>query len=268
MNVQILGILNITGDSFSDGGRFLEAGEALKQGRALHAAGAHAIDIGAVSSNPKGQDVPIEEEIRRLHMVVPTLLAEGLLVSIDAFRTPVQRYALGQGVSFLNDIAGFPDAEFYPELADADSRLIVMHSVQRGRAREDEIAPESIPERLFRFFDERIAALEGAGIDRRRLILDPGMGFFLGANPRNSVLALELLPELRRRYELPLLVSVSRKSFLGAITGRDVENRSAATLTAEIVAMQLGASYIRTHRPDFTLDGLRILESLSHPARN
>lgn len=268
MSVQILGILNITSDSFSDGGQFLDPTTAVDHAHHLRAAGADIIDVGAVSSNPKGHDVSVAEEIRRLGDVLPGLLSAGMLVSVDAFRSPVQRFALAQGVSFLNDIAGFADASFYPELADAPARLIVMHSVQGGRAGEDEIAPDSIPGRLFQFFDGRIAALERAGVNRHRLILDPGMGFFLGANPHNSLIALQLIPDLLRRYDLPVLISVSRKSFLGAITGRDVAHRGAATLSAEIIAVQQGATFIRTHQPDSTRDALGILNAFAGPTGN
>lgn len=268
MSVQILGILNITSDSFSDGGQFLDPRKAIDHAEMLRAAGADIIDIGAVSSNPKGHDVSVAEEIRRLGEVLPALLSAGMPVSVDAFRTPVQRFALAQGVAFLNDIAGFADPSFYSELAGTDTRLIMMHSVQGGRAAEDDISPDSIADRLFRFFDRRIADLEQAGVDRQRLILDPGMGFFLGANPRNSLIALRLIPELRRRYELPVLISVSRKSFLGAITGRDVAHRGAATLSAEILALQQGASFIRTHQPDSTRDALRVLDAFARQSGN
>src|SRR5258705_3545417 len=133
--MRILGILNITSDSFSDGGKYLEPGAAIFHAQAMAQSGADIIDIGAASSHPDAQAVTPEVEITRLQAVVPELKAKGLSLSIDTFATPVQRWALKQGVDYLNDIHGFPDTSLYPELAKSEARLIVMHMVQpRGVA--------------------------------------------------------------------------------------------------------------------------------------
>ena len=128
--MKILGILNITSDSFSDGGRYLEPGAALFHAQAMAQAGADIIDIGAASSNPDSVPVTAEVEIARLAAVVPELKAKGLSLSIDSFSTEVQRWALDQGVDYINDIHGFADAALYSELARAKAKLIVMHMVQ------------------------------------------------------------------------------------------------------------------------------------------
>jgi dihydropteroate synthase type 2/dihydropteroate synthase type 3 len=259
---QIAGILNMTTDSFSDGGLFIDPEAALRQAGKLMEQGASIIDIGAVSSNPAGVDVPVQEEIDRLKKIVPELLKRSISISIDSFRTPVQRYFLRSGVQFLNDIAGFPDPAFYPELSDSDVRLIIMHSVQRGRARIEDIDPETIPRRLIEFFDERIEALEQAGVERHRMILDPGMGHFLGRDPECSIQAIRFLPDLKARYGTQVLVSVSRKSFLGAITGRDIPDRLPATLAAELASVMQGADYIRTHEPGPLLDACKVMDRI------
>jgi dihydropteroate synthase type 2 len=258
----ILGILNITADSFSDGGKYLEPAAAIAHGKALAANGADVLDLGAASSNPDAEGVPPDVEIARLAAVVPTL--RGVVpLSIDSYALQVQRWALGQGVDFLNDIQGFADPVLYPALAASRTRLVVMHSVQRmGRATRVDVSPAEIMARITAFFDARLAALETAGVARERLILDPGMGFFLGTHPETSLTVLRRLPELRARYHLPLLVSVSRKSFLRRITGRDASASGSASLAAELFAIRQGAEYIRTHAPEPLRDALAVTAAL------
>jgi dihydropteroate synthase type 2 len=266
MTETLLGILNITPDSFSDGGRFLDPDAALAHGKKLIANGADALDIGAASSNPEAEGVAPEVEIARMAPVVAALKAEGVPLSIDTFSLPVQRWALAQGVDYINDIQGFPDPELYPAFAASPARLIVMHSVQgRGKATCIEIPPEDIYGRVTSFFEARIAALTAAGVARERLILDPGMGFFLGADPQASFEVLRRLPDLKRAFGLPVLVSVSRKSFLRKITGRPASESGPATLSAEIFAFLQGADYLRTHDPAATRDALRVWRSLDRP---
>jgi dihydropteroate synthase type 2 len=263
--MKILGILNITTDSFSDGGKFLEPGAALFQAQALAQSGADVIDIGAASSNPDSKPVAADVEIARLASVVPALKEKGLPLSIDTFSTEVQRWALAQGVDYLNDIHGFGDAALYPDLAASNARLVVMHMVQeRGVAVRTEIPAADIFDRVTAFFDARIAALEKAGIARARLILDPGMGQFVGTDPENSLILLRRLPDLKARYGLPLLVSVSRKGFLRKIANRPVEEAGVASLAAELFAVEKGADFIRTHAPGPLADALKLLKALGN----
>ncbi|HXS08144.1 MAG TPA: dihydropteroate synthase [Rhizomicrobium sp.] len=263
--MKILGILNITEDSFSDGGKFLAPDAALAQGRALLKDGADILDIGAASSNPDSKPVPVETEIARLQAVVPALKAEGAALSIDSFVPEIQRWALHQGVDYLNDIHGFAEPALYPELARADAKLIVMHAIlARGIATRDDIPAGEILRRAVSFFEQRITALTEAGIARERLILDPGMGFFVGSDPENSLTLLRRLPELKRRFGLPLLVSVSRKSFLRKLVGRAPGEAGAASLAAELFAGANGADYIRTHAPGPLRDGLKVLKAIGN----
>jgi dihydropteroate synthase type 2 len=255
--VKILGILNITTDSFTDGGKFLAPEAALAHANSLLADGADIIDIGAASSHPDAAQVAPELEIERLSTLIPALHDVGASLSIDSFQPRVQAFALEQGVDYLNDIHGFAEAALYPALARSNARLIVMHAVQTdGIATRVDVAPEAIMDRILAFFDQRLAALTGAGIAPERLILDPGMGFFLGTNPQTSLTVLERLPELAEAFGLPLLVSVSRKSFLKVFAGP----REDAGVAAEIFAVAQGADYIRTHAPAPLRDGLRLLE--------
>lgn len=259
MPPKILGIVNITEDSFSDGGRYLAADRAIEHAVDLVAAGADIIDLGPASSHPDAKPVTAEEEIRRIAPVMEALTARGIAISVDSFLPQTQRCAMRLGAAFLNDIQGFPDAEIYPDLARNSCRLIVMHAIQgRGIATRTDSDPDTIVERAGDFFQRRIAALEGAGIGRERLILDPGMGFFLGSQREASLNMLRGLKGLRARFGLPVLVSVSRKSFLRAMTGQTIEQSSAATLAAELFAASQGADFIRTHDAASLRDGLKV----------
>jgi dihydropteroate synthase type 2 len=256
--MQILGILNITEDSFSDGGKYLEPSAALAHARVL-AKNADILDIGAASSNPDSAGVAPEVEIARLESVVPALQREKVALSIDTHVIEVQRWALARNVDYLNDIHGFPDASLYPDLAASSAKMIVMHSVQeRGKATRTDVPSSEILDRIRRFFDVRLTALTKAGVARDRLVLDPGMGFFLGTDPETSFAVLRALPALKSEFGLPLLVSVSRKSFLRKITGRAPAEAGPASLTAELFASLNGADLIRTHDPKALRDALAV----------
>ncbi|EON4477559.1 TPA: sulfonamide-resistant dihydropteroate synthase Sul2 [Klebsiella pneumoniae] len=263
----IFGIVNITSDSFSDGGRYLAPDAAIAQARKLMAEGADVIDLGPASSNPDAAPVSSDTEIARIAPVLDALKADGIPVSLDSYQPATQAYALSRVVAYLNDIRGFPDAAFYPQLAKSSAKLVVMHSVQDGQADRREAPAGDIMDHIAAFFDARIAALTGAGIKRNRLVLDPGMGFFLGAAPETSLSVLARFDELRLRFDLPVLLSVSRKSFLRALTGRGPGDVGAATLAAELAAAAGGADFIRTHEPRPLRDGLAVLAALKETAR-
>ena len=261
----LFGIVNITEDSFSDGGRHLDPAVAIAAARRLVADGADVIDLGAAASNVGAKRVPPAEEIRRLDPVIAALRGDGIAVSVDSFAPETQRFAIRQKVDFLNDIEGFSHPELYPDLAAANCRLVVMHAVQgRGRAQRVAVPPDAIWQRIIGFFAARIAVLEAAGVARERLILDPGMGFFLSSDASASLRVLAGLNRLKREFALPVLVSVSRKSFLAAVTGRESPSaRGPATLAAELYAAANGADYIRTHDPGALRDGLAVMAALA-----
>jgi len=264
----LVGILNITEDSFSDGGRYLDPAAALAQARRLVAGGADIVELGAAASNIAAKTVAAAEEIRRLDPVIAALEADGVPVSIDTYQPETQRFALTRDVAYLNDIQGFPDAAIYPDLAAASCRLIVMHAAQgRGRARSLDLGPEEVWRRIGNFFAERVSRLERAGVSRKRLILDPGMGLFLSSRPEASLRVLIGLEELKQAFGLPILISVSRKSFLARLTGRnDPAELGAATLAAELYAARHGADFVRTHDPAALRDALVVWEALGGTA--
>jgi dihydropteroate synthase type 2 len=260
----LVGIVNITADSFSDGGRFLAPEAAVAQARALAENGADIVELGAAASNIAAEPVSPAEEIRRLDPVMRALSGTGTKLALDTCQPAVQRFALAQRVDYLNDIRGFPDPSLYPALAAASCRLVVMHAVQsRDRAQRLDLSADAVWERIQMFFATRVAQLETAGIARQRLILDPGMGFFLSTRADASLRVLAGLGRLKRSFGLPIMVSVSRKSFLAAITGReDPAQRGAASLAAELFAASQGADYIRTHDPAGLRDALKVTAAL------
>jgi dihydropteroate synthase type 2 len=258
------GIVNLTEDSFSDGGHYLDPAAALAHAHALRTAGADVIDLGAAASNVDAKPVPAAEEIRRLEPVIAALKAQGTAVSVDSFQPDIQAFAMSRGVDFLNDIDGFAEPSLYPQLAASKCRLVVMHAVQRrGRAQLLDLDPAGVWERIGPFFSERIAALEAARIARSRIVIDPGMGFFLSSRPEASLHVLARLGELKRAFGLPVLVSVSRKSFLRAVAGRSAASElGAATLAAELFAAAQGADFIRTHDVAALADAMRVFAAL------
>ncbi|EJW21457.1 dihydropteroate synthase [alpha proteobacterium IMCC14465] len=265
----LFGILNITTDSFSDGGAFLEPEKALEQALSLQAGGADIIDIGPASSHPDSAPVSAQTEIDRLTAIVPDLQSRGITVSIDSYQTQTQRWALQNNVDWMNDIHGFADPGFYPELASSDCRLIVMHAIQSAGAATRTAPPEGdIFDHICRFFDARLAALTKAGISQDRLVIDPGMGFFLGDRPEPSLTMLARIGDLKTTFGLPVLVSVSRKSFLRVLSGRSVSESAPVTLAAELWAAAKGADYIRTHDPSQIRDALKIQAHISNFVMN
>lgn len=257
MTPTIFGIVNVTEDSFSDGGRYLDPDVAFAHALRLVRDGADVIDLGPASSRPGATPVPPAEEIRRIAGLVEGLHAEGIDVSLDSSQPETQRFGLAQGVGWLNDVRGFPDPRMYEALAAHPTGLVVMHQVAAA-ATHERIAPRDVLASIDRFFDARVRALEGAGIARERLVLDPGMGLFLGSDGEASFTVLRELPALRRRFGLPLLVSVSRKSFLRRLTGRSIEKIGPATLGAELWVAVRGVEYVRTHEPRQLRDALRV----------
>jgi len=259
MTPGIFGIVNLTEDSFSDGGLYLDPERAIAHARQLARDGADVIELGPASSHPQSVPVDASTEIERLRPLLDALRAEQTPVSIDSWRLETQRFALAQGVSWLNDVRGFEEPGLYPELARSSCRLVVMHASPQGRWR-------GWPA-VLRFFDQRLEALIRAGVSESRIVLDPGMGLFLSDQPEHSLEVLEHIPELRARFAREVLVSVSRKSFLGALTGRPPKERGPATLAAELWAAAHGVDWIRTHDVRALRDALQISRALSDRAR-
>jgi len=257
--VRIFGIVNVTRDSFSDGGRFFAPEAAIAHGERLLADGADVLDLGGESTHPDAEPVAADEEIRRLEPVVAAL--RGLVeLSVDTNKPEVMRAMLAAGVSWLNDVNGFRDPGALAVAAAAPSsvRFVVMFSRSRTARAERRVAGAAgLLDELRAFVAERRDAFAGAGVVAGRLVFDPGMGFFLGRDALPSLVVLKHLGRLAAAAG-PLLVSVSRKSFVGEVTGRPVAERGAGTLAAELWAVRAGAGYVRTHDVRALRDALAI----------
>lgn len=263
MRPQILGILNMTADSFSDGGQFLSSQKAIEHAKFLKASGSDIIDIGPASSHPDSTPVTAQTEIERLESVVPALLQQGLDLSIDTFQPETQLWAMQQGVAWLNDIQGFADPSVQEALSDSACNLFVMHSIQSAGPARREAPPEGdILDIVERFFEARLTEFERYGIARDRLVLDPGMGFFLGDRPEPSLRVLRHVSRLKQAFDLPVLISVSRKSFLRTLSGRSVNDSAPVTLAAELWAARQEVDFIRTHDSSQLHDALALIAEL------
>ncbi len=259
---SIVGILNLTRDSFSDGGAYLDPAAACEHAQRMTADGAAWIDVGAESTHPDSEDVPAAEEIRRLTPVLERLLAEGLRVSVDTWKPAVMRHALAVGAQAINDVTALREPEAVEAVRASPAMLVLMHSRAGGaRAERAAGAGDDVMERILAFFARRLADLESQGIDPARVVVDPGMGFFLGPDAGPSLRVLRELPRLRELGR-PIYVSTSRKSFLGSLLGRPVDERGAGTLATELHAWRSGADYVRTHDVRALADGVKVMEAV------
>lgn len=260
----VMGILNITPDSFSDGGRFFSPEAALNHARAMAAAGADLIDVGGESTRPGSRPVGLDEEIDRILPVIARIKEEtGALVSVDTSKEEVARQAVEEGgADIINDISALRFSERMAAVAaELDVPVVLMHiqgtpeTMQRAPAYADVIAEISD------YFQERIDYAQGRGVKREKIILDPGIGF--GKRLEDNI---AIVRQLRRFavFELPLLVGLSRKAFLGLLGGeKDAERRDAETVAANLVAARNGAAILRVHDVAATVKALKVWRALA-----
>ncbi|KXV47132.1 dihydropteroate synthase [Gluconobacter albidus] len=253
--VAVMGIVNITPDSFSDGGRFLRPEAALAHGRALVADGADLLDVGAESTRPGFIPVPAEEEWARLAPVVGQFVGDGVTVSVDTTKAFVARRALEAGVAVINDVWGLQaDPDMASVVADSEATVIVMHN------RHDVDEALDLRADWRRFFDRSLELAEHAGLARDRIVLDPGVGF--GKTQAQNVEAVARLGDLRADYGLPVLLGVSRKSMFGHFLGRAASERLAGTLATHLYGVEQGAAMLRVHDVREHVDALKIRQIL------
>jgi dihydropteroate synthase len=248
----VMGILNITPDSFSDGGQFAEPERALAQARRMIAEGADIIDIGAESTRPYGAAEPVsaEEELRRLQPVLAEVVSLGIPVSIDSMKSAVIAWALDAGAFMANDVWGLQrDPDLASLLAARRSPIIVMHNRERVEREID------IMQDIVAFFKKSLEIAAKAGIASGNIVLDPGVGF--GKTPEQSMIALARLDELHE-FGLPLLVGASRKRFINSVSPSQPHQRLGGSIAAHVVAAQRGARMIRTHDVLETVQALRV----------
>jgi dihydropteroate synthase len=258
----LMGIVNATPDSFSDRQGPKDPGELAEHGLRLIADGAAIVDVGGESGRTDTAAVPVEEEIARAAPVVERLATRGALVSVDTWRGPVARAALGAGAAMINDVSGLSDDSLAAACAESGAALVITHTQAPPKTKafpdyEDVVA--SVRD----FLEERIAAARAAGVDEERIVLDPGID--LSKTPAESVELLRRLPELAALGR-PLLLAVSRKDFVGALTERPPAERDAGTLAAVGAAVEAGARIIRVHDVAAARDYLRVRHALANGA--
>jgi len=252
----VMGVLNVTPDSFSDGGRFTGRDAALRQAEAMARDGAAIIDVGGESTRPGAADVTEQEELDRVIPVVEALVsAVDVPVSIDTSKAAVMRAAARAGAAMINDIRALRGDGALAAAVELQRPVCLMH--MQGQPRTMQQAPEygDVVADVGNFLAERLRACVAAGLAENLLIVDPGFGF--GKTPGHNV---ELLANLRQLRSLgrPILVGLSRKSTLGALTGRDVDQRMPASIAAAVIAVIQGAHIVRAHDVGETVDALRV----------
>jgi dihydropteroate synthase len=256
VSFAIMGVVNVTPDSFSDGGRFLDPRAAVEQGHALVAEGASILDVGGESTRPGAGPVPVQEELRRVVGVIGELAGSGAQLSIDTSKVAVAEAALDAGASYVNDVTAFRSE---PELAGLVAArgvdCCLMHMLGTPRTMQDDPRYDDVVSEVKAFLEERLAFAVAEGVPEQRVMLDPGIGF--GKTVDHN---LELLRRLDEIVALgrPVVIGLSRKAFLGKITGREVGERAVATAAANALALERGASVFRVHDVAETLDALTV----------
>jgi dihydropteroate synthase len=257
----VMGVLNVTPDSFSDGGRYFDPERALVQARRLVAEGADILDIGAESTRPYGDAVAVspEEELRRLEAILPAAVALGVPVSIDTMKASVAAWALAAGAAIANDVWGLQrDPAMASVVADHAVPIIIMHNRAAADPAIDIMAD------IAAFFERSLTIAGRAGIAHDKIVLDPGIGF--GKTPEQSITAIARLPELKR-FGLPLLVGASRKRFIDRVSPAPPDQRLAGSVVSHVIAAENGAAIVRTHDVAETLQALRVAAAIRQSAR-
>ena len=252
----VMGVLNVTPDSFSDGGRFLDPAAAIAQAERLAAEGADILDIGAESSRPYGNavTVPLDEERARLAPILPVVVGLGIPVSIDSMKAAVAAWALETGAAIVNDVWGLQrDPDMARVVAEHDAPVIVMHNRDAADPRIDIVADVTA------FFERSLAIAARAGIARERIVLDPGIGF--GKTPEQSLICIARL-DAWRGFGLPLLVGASRKRFIHSIVPSEPAERLGGSLAAHLLAVENGAAIIRVHDVAPTVQALAVAAAI------
>ena len=255
----VMGIVNASPDSFADAGRYPSPEDQLRRAQELVEAGADLIDVGGESGVTYRPPVPPEEELKRVVPLVERLAREGVAVSVDTYKVPVARAALDAGAALVNDVSGLRDPGVASACAEAGAGLVITHT---RAAPKQKLFPgyADVTDDVLRFLRERTLVARGCGVADERIVLDPGLDY--AKTPAETV---ELLRELRTLHALgrPLLLAVSRKDFVGALTGRRPSERLAGTLAAVAAGVERGAAILRVHDVAEVADFLRVRAALS-----
>jgi dihydropteroate synthase len=248
----VMGVLNVTPDSFSDGGQFMDPAVAIAHAAEMAQQGADILDIGAESTRPYGDPVPVstDDEKARLAPVLPEVVKLGLPVSIDTIKASIATWALDQGAAIVNDVWGLQrDPDIAPLVAKRGVPVIVMHNREAADAAIDIVAD------VLAFFSRSLEIAARAGIARKNIVLDPGIGF--GKTPEQSMTCLAKLAEFKR-FGLPIMIGASRKRFINTVTPSTPAERIGGSIAAHLLAVQKGAAIVRVHDVAETVQALRV----------
>ncbi|MQQ99705.1 dihydropteroate synthase [Glaciimonas soli] len=255
----VMGILNITPDSFSDGGRSYGLEFALSHAEQMIADGVDIIDIGGESSRPGSPAVSLQEELDRVMPVIYALRDCGKPLSIDTYKTMVMREALAAGADMINDINGFCAEGALDVIKDSDCGLCVMHMQGQPQTMQERPEYQDVVAQVEQFLAARIEVMTQAGVARERICIDPGFGF--GKTLYHNVGLLKNIATLQQSLDLPLLAGMSRKTMIGEMTGKPLEKRLAGSIAAALVAVAQGAKIVRVHDVAETVDALTIWQA-------
>ena len=252
----IMGVLNVTPDSFSDGGTFSALDAAISHAEEMIAAGVDIIDIGGESSRPGAAPVSLAQELERVMPVVFALRDCGKPLSIDTYKPAVMRETLAAGADMINDITGFQQSAALTEIKNSECALCIMHMRKDPQSMQQGVAYAGVVSDVGAFLQQRADALMGAGIAVERICVDPGFGF--GKTLQHNLALLKNIARLRTSLQLPLLAGLSRKSMIGTLTGKPVEQRLAGSVAAALAAAANGAAIVRVHDVAETVDAFKV----------
>jgi dihydropteroate synthase len=251
----VMGIVNVTGDSFSDGGRYLDPAAAIAHGLKLRDEGADFVDVGGESTRPGADPVDAGEELRRILPVIEGLVKEGVAVSVDTLKPEVMRGAIGAGCAVVNDVNAFRAPGAIDAVAQSNVGVVVMHMQGTPKTMQQEPRYGDVVAQVAAFLRERTRALEAAGVAPHRIAIDPGFGF--GKTIEHNKALFRALPALAS-MGYPVLAGVSRKAMIGSFTGRPVGERGPGSVAAALLAVQNGASLVRVHDVRETVDAINV----------
>lgn len=257
---MVMGVLNVTPDSFSDGGQFSSAGLAMERARVMHADGAGVLDVGGESTRPGSAAVSEQEELDRVIPVIESICRElPVQVSIDTSKPEVMRAAAAAGATLINDVCALQADGALEVATELQLPVCLMHMQGDPRTMQENPEYENVVDEVSQYLARRVAQCEQAGLGRELLIIDPGFGF--GKTPQQNMELLANLGEFLR-IGCPVLVGVSRKSTIGVVTGRALDERLAGSLAAATAAVMQGASIIRAHDVAETVDAVKVATSI------
>lgn len=258
---HVMGIINITPDSFSDGGRYNNLDDALRRAEAMLGAGASLLDVGGESTRPGAQTVTAQQELERVAPLVERLVAEfDALVSVDTSTPQVMAETARLGAALINDVRSLQREGALAAAAATGLPVCLMHMKGEPQTMQDAPSYQDVAAEVAEFLQQRISACEQAGIARERLLIDPGFGF--AKNLDHNLELFQRMPQLVQQLDLPLLVGVSRKTMIGQVLGRPVDERLYGSLALALMALERGASIIRVHDVDETIQVMKLFNAV------